>query len=84
MQETVNGVTFDPSTLFFVLVGVDTEGEPFQQESWHYPQPTDYAHAVKRAKAMLNRASLGVCVRIHTYISEKCSIRVATIWRGDE
>lgn len=81
VQETVNGVTFDPSTLFFVLVGVDTEGKSFEQTSWTYPQPANYAHAEKRAKAMLNRASLGVCVRIHSFISDECSVRVSTVWR---
>jgi hypothetical protein len=80
-QETVNGVTFEPSTLFFVLVGVDMEGEPFESESWLHPQPKDFASAEEHAKGILKRASLVTFVRIQSYISDECSVRVKTVWR---
>jgi propanediol utilization protein len=80
-QETVNGVTFEPATLFFELVGVDMEGEPFETESWLHPQPKDYAAAESHARGILDRASLVTCVRILTPISDNFAVRVSTVWR---
>jgi hypothetical protein len=81
VQETVNGVTFDPATLFFELVGVDQEGKPFEDESWIHPQPESYAGAVEKARGLLNRSSYVTCVHILFPVTEEMAIRVSTVWR---
>lgn len=81
VQETVNGVTFTPSTLFFVLVGVDLEGKPFENETWRHPLMSSYSEAEEHAKYLLGRSALATYVRIMTHLSEDMSIPVATVWR---
>ena len=81
VQETVNGVTFNPATLFFVLVGVDLDSKPFEDESWRHPLMSSYSEAEEHAKHLLDRSALTSYVRIMTYLSDDLSVRVATVWR---
>jgi hypothetical protein len=81
VQETVNGVTFNPASLFFVLVGVDLEGKPFEDESWRHPLMSSYSEAETHAKHLLDRSALATYVRVMSYLSDGMSIRVSTVWR---
>lgn len=81
MQETVNGITFDTDSLFFELVGVGTDGKPFEDECWVHPQPASHADAEAHARGMLDRASLVTCVRVLSHLTNDMAIRVSTVWR---
>ncbi|MER6086515.1 hypothetical protein [Streptomyces bluensis] len=82
--ETVNGVTFDPASLFFEYVGVDTDAKPFCDESWIHPAPSSFQEAKDYARAMCERAPLVTFIRIRTQVTDDLSIRVATVWKGAE
>lgn len=82
-QETVRGITFDPATLFFELVGVDLEGNPFDSEVWVHPQPKSYREAKESALGMMRHGSLVTYVRIKTQLSETLSVTISTVWRDE-
>ncbi|MEV5913390.1 hypothetical protein AB0M00_31420 [Streptomyces chartreusis] len=78
--QTVNGVTFDPGSLFFVSAGVDLDAEPFEIESGVHPAPANFQEAEQHARAILRRAPLVTFVRVLTRISDDLSVRVVTVW----
>lgn len=82
-QETVRGITFDPATLFFELVGVDLEGNPFEDVVYSSPPPQSYEEATQRALGFMRLGSQVTYVRVKAQISETLAINVSTVWRDE-
>lgn len=83
-QETVRGITFDPSTLFFELVGVDLDGNPFEHEvSPLSPLPQSYEEATQRAQGFMRLGSQVTYVRVKAQLSETLAMNVSTVWRDE-
>lgn len=82
-QETVNGITFDPATLFFELVGVDLGGNPFEDAVYSSPPPQSYEEATQRAQRFMRLGSQVTYVRIKTQLPETLAINISTVWRDE-
>lgn len=82
-QQTVRGVTFNPSTLHFKLVGETVEGNSL----WDVVNPRrpyrNYAEAEKRANEYLRLSPLLYYVEVWARTSEGLPSYVSSVWRDE-
>lgn len=82
-QETVRGITFYPATLFFEVVGVDLDGNPFEDDVYSSPPPESYEEATQRAQGFMRLGSQVTYVRVKAQLSETLAVNISTVWRDE-
>lgn len=81
-QETVRGITFDPTTLFLEFVGTRLDGEPYEEIA---PPKSfqNHAESEKAADGYFRTSPLLYYIRIKAQSMSGQEVTISTVW-GDE